>query len=238
MYSDHEGDSINTNFKNAEIQESFNAFFNTGIGRKYLAKYAAAGQTINGYTFKKDGKYHKKGIDLNFTDASLGTEGDNGLTTDNRGTLVDGRYKLKVIINSDLNDSEGAIIYKNALNSGQTGWKLNQAKNIYIADRAKTIIHETFIHVELFTQDYLDDGIPGNYSYTNGNYDHHSYVNRVAIYKRDISGTIIPLKNPNANNLFYYYGWYAHKAIQKWYGTGLTEDQMYNNFWSYPKNYK
>lgn len=240
LYIDPNGDSVAVNFSNHDIQNSFNAFFNTGVGRNYLAKYAAAGQTINGHTFKKDGKFHKKGIDLNFTDASLGT-GDwdeNGNTSNNRGNLVDGRLKLTITMNSDLNQSEAAQNYQQAIDNGLTGWQFNKAQNEYIVDRAKTIIHETFIHAELFAQDYLDDGNPKNYSYTNGIHDHHVYVNRAAMYQQETDGTITPLSNPNANDLFYYYGWYAQKAIHKWYGTGYTENQMYNHFWSYPKNHK
>jgi hypothetical protein len=85
----------------------------------------------------------------------------------------------------------------------------------------------------------MDDGNPKNYSYTNGVIDHHVYVHSAARYQKDVStGTIIPLNNPNANNMFYYYGWMAQKAIHKWYGTGLSEREMYNQFWSYPTDHK
>jgi hypothetical protein len=239
MYIDHKGDSVGTSFTNSEIQESFNAFFNTGVGKEYIGRYAAKGQTINGHKFKKDGKYHKKGIDLNFKDANLGSEAENGNTSNNRGNLVNGRLKIKITMNSSLNEAEGAKIYKKALEGGVTGWRLNHSHNLYIADRAKTIIHESFIHAELFAQDFMDDGNSKNYSYTKGIRDHHVYVNNIAHYQEDVSkGAIIPLNNPNANNMFYYYGWMAQKAIHKWYGTGLSEREVYNQFWSHPTDHK
>jgi len=80
---------------NSEQVKAFEAYMNTKTGRAEVAKYAKAGQTIAGHTFKSDGEYHKSGVDIAF-------KGDKGLdrymngSTD--GNIVNGRLKIDIAI--------------------------------------------------------------------------------------------------------------------------------------------
>ena len=71
---DLNGDSIRVSSSitdNKLLNNSFNDFASTKAGRRFLSKYAAAGQTIGGYTFKENGKFSSKGIDINYSAANL-----------------------------------------------------------------------------------------------------------------------------------------------------------------------
>ena len=73
---DLKGDSISVvdlylqdergNLVNSNQVKAFEFLISTKEGKALLANYAAKGQTIAGTTFNKDGKFHKKGIDISF----------------------------------------------------------------------------------------------------------------------------------------------------------------------------
>lgn len=52
------------NYVNQSLVDAFEFFAGSEEGRKFLADYAKKGQTIGGYTFKENGKYHNKKMDL------------------------------------------------------------------------------------------------------------------------------------------------------------------------------
>jgi len=54
------------NYVNQSLVDAFEFFAASDEGRKFLADYAKKGQTIGGYTFKENGKYHNKGGNLLF----------------------------------------------------------------------------------------------------------------------------------------------------------------------------
>ena len=54
------------NLVNSNQVKAFEFLISTKEGKALLANYAAKGQTIAGVTFNKDGKFHKKGIDISF----------------------------------------------------------------------------------------------------------------------------------------------------------------------------
>lgn len=58
-FSDYKG-----NLNTPHLVESWEFFASSKIGINFLKDFAKAGQTIAGHTYEKDGKYHKKGINL------------------------------------------------------------------------------------------------------------------------------------------------------------------------------
>lgn len=140
---DLNGDSIRVSSSitdNKLLNNSFNDFASTKAGRRFLSKYAAAGQTIGGHTFKENGKFSSKGIDINYSAANLsdGTRGETSTSIDN------GRGQIDISINS--NNVTGSSSFNRESFSKTT-----------------TLFHESFIHGDLFTRDYLDDKL-FNYS--------------------------------------------------------------------------
>lgn len=125
-YNDPLGDSIKKNLSGLSAGV-FTLFAHTKEGKKFLSQYAKKGQEIAGITFKKDGKFHKKGVDLNFISAPLSV-GSKGRT--HKDIDKNGRAQITVTLNSD---------------------------KIELADRFLTVFHESFIHVNLGTNDFLDN---------------------------------------------------------------------------------
>ena len=132
---DVNGDSLKVNLTDNNSKKAFNAFFGTKAGLKYLSQYAAKGQKINGYTFKENGKFHNKGVDLKFSDKNFGKGKSETQAITSGGDdekKVDGRLKLEVIINTTASGSD-------------------------IIDKLEAIAHETFLHVDEYAKDYSDD---------------------------------------------------------------------------------
>ena len=114
----------------------FNFFAKTKLGQKYLGKYAKAGQTIAGHTYKKDGEYHKKGIDLNveYGRSSFNPDNRGGYTNDKIIGNGEERYLLNIHINPmTVPSSDGS--------GGQLGL-------------LETLCHEFFIHAEQSASHY------------------------------------------------------------------------------------
>ena len=162
-YIDKNGDSIIISqafADNWETNHAFESFANTKQGQKQLGKYAAKGQTIAGHTYSKDGKYHKKGIDLGFNVEKAndsGHGGETGTNADKNTGDVSGRLRIDVTVNSDeIRNNGNEVININPDASPTSAAGAIQVKKM-VFDRAMTIFHETFIHAELFSQDYLDN---------------------------------------------------------------------------------
>ena len=135
-FIDVNGDSIGVNLLNSTSKKAFNAFFATNEGKAFIGQFAAKGQIINGYTFTADGQYHRKGIDLTYSDRNFGKGKEhNGAKTtggNKGGTIVDGRLKLGVSINTTAEESS-------------------------LIGKVTAITHESFLHVQEYSFDYSDN---------------------------------------------------------------------------------
>jgi RHS repeat-associated protein len=139
---DMNGDSVGVSksiTQNKDLNKAFNAFAATKAGLRFLAKYAAKGQTIGGHTFTKSGKYNDKGIDLNYGAANLANTHEGGETSASIG--ANGRAEINVTLNTQTREDVGIK---------------SSADDIF--DKASSFIHESFIHADLDTKDYLDNG--------------------------------------------------------------------------------
>ena len=146
---------------NKEQKEAFYLFAKTKEGIKELKKYAKAGQVIAGYTYKEDGIYHKKGVNLSI---------EGGELTDN---YRNGETEFK---KTDKGLKIGVRVSPNEISSGIIG-------------KVKTYAHEIFIHGYQYSEDFKDDGVLNSSYIKNNNlkqrtisYQQH-YMDKY-IYKR------------------------------------------------------
>jgi hypothetical protein len=133
-FIDINGDSLSISsdiYANKKLNPAMRAFFNTKAGIGFLSKYAKSGQTFYGHTFNEDGKYHKKGINLNYKAEPQGKYKGGDTGTDQYSNAIN------ITLNSDIDNS--ILRKENVFNS------------------VKTIFHESFIHAELDAQDFTDD---------------------------------------------------------------------------------
>jgi len=118
--------------------------------------------------------------------------GETGTNADKNTGEVDGRLRIDVTINSDelRQTTEGETIN---INPGASATSSEGAKQIskMIFERAKSLFHETFIHAELFAQDYVDNNrvdysnirsevkIPGYKSHWHHSHVYHNGMNQL-----------------------------------------------------------
>jgi len=137
------GDSINItelykknedgSYVNKSQVKALEEFASTKAGKKYLAKFASKGQKIAGIVFDKDGKYHKKSIDLNI-DADLTKVNDTRVGETSVGNNNNGkpdnnnRFQINISLGSD---------------------------SAY--DLLDTLTHEFFIHAVSYAEDIIDN---------------------------------------------------------------------------------
>ncbi|MDM1046599.1 hypothetical protein HX004_17355 [Myroides sp. 1354] len=150
------GNSIKENFVN---NQALNTFASTEEGKAFLSDYAKKGDVVGEHTFNKDGKYHSKGIDIVFESKDLGR--DVGGNTSS--SIQEGRAEILFTINSNpiVDSSDG-----NSYDTRNFSNKNDMVKAII--GRTVTIFHETFLHGDHSTKDYLDD-----YSFNKSNIDPH-----------------------------------------------------------------
>jgi hypothetical protein len=153
-FVDLHGDSVSVNQSITDdfvLNQAFSLFANSKAGRNFLANYASKGQTIAGHTFTKDGKYHKKGINLDYTTVKSSDSGDRGETSKaDNGTITVAVNSLQKVNSQDGNTYDWSKDYTTS----------NQAVNQMVGgilSRSMTFFHESFIHADLYTEDYLDD---------------------------------------------------------------------------------
>ena len=100
-------------------------------------------EQVAGHKYKKDGEYHKKGLNVNYEVKQLGG--------DRRGkTTTDGKNTITVAIDSDLKLTSQSDKLVDASTYSPT-------KKEAISSMVMTIFHETFLHGEMFAQDHLQD---------------------------------------------------------------------------------
>jgi RHS repeat-associated protein len=172
-YIDVNGDSIGVNqtiTNDFVLNKAFDLFANSTEGRKFLSNYAAKGQTIAGHTFSKNGKYHNKGINLEYT-----TFLDNRIGSDRGKTSKSENGTITVSVNSSQRvDAADGNVYDWGKKYPTSSMTANQM--IFgILSKNMTFFHESFIHVDLYTQDFLDDRL---FNYSNIPKHVIDYLNR------------------------------------------------------------
>lgn len=206
LFIDLHGDSVGVDksiTSNKQANKDFNNFANSKAGRKFLSQYAAKGQTIGGYTFKENGKYNNKGVDVNYTLGKL-SAGTQGQTFSNDGslpgTIAGDRLKETVVL--DYSQSP----------AGEKGNDLS-------LDITKVIFHESFIHVDLDTQDYLDDHLL-NGSNLNGS--------AKKLFDAGFNGRAQhrQAKQDSPNSLFFKEGYPALQTINQNLGTNYSNQRL------------
>ncbi|TRZ76102.1 MAG: RHS repeat-associated core domain-containing protein [Bacteroidetes bacterium] len=132
---DINGDSLAIDkkiFSNKALNEGFEIFANSKEGRAFLSQYAKKGQTLYGHTFTDDGKFDSKGINMAYTAINGRTE--SGKTE------------------HELTSSGATISVEMNINKAKDA----SAENIF--NIVETYSHESFIHGDLDTKDFLDNG--------------------------------------------------------------------------------
>ena len=243
-FNDKLGDSIISHFTGKAANEVMIALMKTRLGRKYVGNYAAKGQKVGGYTFKYDGKYHLKGVDIHLFDQSgIGHQGvtDDGSTDMQKysinlgpaGVQSNGRYRININLNTNLDVLEGGseLIASNRLGQFET----NPAKHIqiwnkYMIFKAQTFLHELLIHTELSAQNFMAGKNGGMQAREN---DHLTFGRRA--YKSvkwtvnsDGSYNVVLLKN-DFSTPYLYDGYNISKELHKMYHTGAKDSEIYNS---------
>jgi len=206
-FIDINGDSIGVNLYNKMSQKAFAAFIGTKEGRAFIGQFAAKGQKVNGVTFKKNGKYHKSGIDLVLSDRNFGelksatgavtTGGTNG-----GGKIVDGRLKLGVEINTS--SSRSSLI-----------------------DKVTTITHESFLHVSEFSKDFLDNG---KIDYSND--DFYSKTTNMAPASRHHT-MFHYKKGASSTHPFARQGLRVLESVNSKYHLGYSRKKLWGKLWNF-----
>mgnify|MGYP000461382408 CR=1 FL=1 len=134
-FIDVDGDSISMNFSSKASQNAFKEFFNTKVAKAFISNFAAKGQTLFGHKFTENGKYHSKGVDLNYKDSAFAKGRENtGAVTEggkNGGRVIGGRLKLSVNVNTNKKDAQFG--------------------------KLTTLVHESFLHVHEYVLDFSDN---------------------------------------------------------------------------------
>ena len=210
-YSDMLGDSIGLSSSissNGNLNKAFELFAQSKEGKSFLSQYAKKGQVIGGITFSKDGKYHQKGLNVNYVAKNLGTRNDS----DRANTDLDDKSKtITVTINS-------TFLSKDA----DSYWKETIGKTL-------TFFHESFIHVNLFTEDFFDNGkkdysnIPANIKEAAGQMRSHFQHYKVGY------------EQTNGNNLWPQQAFEAMKNINKSYTPAIykNDSDLWKTMWNY-----
>jgi RHS repeat-associated protein len=129
FFIDIKGDSIGVGTLSAEQNKAMEAFAKTKQGRNFLAQYAKKGQTVFGVTFNKQGKHDKAGINIGYRTNDQETKS----TTDVKENKQGG-------VDIQVNLSKKGFGFDNGTLS-----------------LVKSIVHESFIHADMGTKDWLDD---------------------------------------------------------------------------------
>ena len=246
MYSDKYGDSIKVEMGTDSGNKALEMFNNTGVGKEYLAKFAAAGQTVviggEEITFDKDGEYHLKGVDLVLSDKMTPTGqgyADDGTINPKKYGIHDDRLKINVNLSTKIGEGLRDLRYGGELLEAEekydkSSWRYKQAYNKFVAGRAETLTHDFFIHVESFILDFSQNGKLDR-SHQGGQNDHNYFRNSwlnndVKFYRTgsQYKPVIIILSH---TNLYMYEGFYVNKAIHKYLETGVEDKQIFDNMY-------
>jgi RHS repeat-associated protein len=191
------------------LNSSFNAFAATKAGRKFLSNYAAKGQTIGGHTYKKDGKYSKQGVDVNY-DAKSFDKNKGGETT--KSVDESGRAQINVSVNSNFYEKTTNGLVSEAF--GKVG----------------TLFHESFIHVDLNTKDFLDNK---KFDYSNIGADVKKAAGIPAHYQHYQVLMDFMKNGYNTGNLWPGAAFEGMKQLNDILKVFPTDQKMLNDMWDY-----
>ena len=205
-YIDVNGDSIGVNILKSTSQEAFDAFFATKEGKAFIGQFAAKGQSVNGHTFKADGKYHDQGIDLFYSDRDFG-EGEESTGAETTGgtkggTFVDGRLKLGVSMNTTTEETS-------------------------LIDRVNAITHESFLHVQEYSFDYSDNG--------KLDFSHDPFYDRTKNNSPNGRHHLMFHHKPNAstNHPLAAQGLRVLESVNSRNNLGYSRTQLWNKIWTF-----
>ena len=228
MFVDLLGDSIGVNFtkvgdKENYSERAFKAFIGTKEGYNYLSKFAAKGQTLYGITFKGDGEFHSKGIDLNYSNFSFTNEEVlSGAVYDKpRGEVFDrnegGRLKLDVKLNYFMKGSKMTDEFEKDYNDAIKSKNIQKMDNALLMQRVQTLTHETFIHVNLSVMRKL--GTPFK-EYSGMGYGTDHYTEHMNTQN-------------NVNTLFNTQGFNLLNGLNQKNKTGWNSDRVWKSMWNF-----
>jgi RHS repeat-associated protein len=243
-FNDKLGDSIISHFEGKAAQQVMMALMKTRLGRKYVGNYAAAGQTIGGHTFEKDGKYHKKGVDIHLFDQS--GVNHQGLTNDGSSSIAqyhvdlgpaglqsNGRYRININLNTDLSQLDGGreLDASNQKKQYETNPELHkQIWNKFMVFHAQTFLHELLIHTELSALDFIAGKTGGLQAREN---DHLAFGRRA--YK-SVKWTVntdgsykAVLLVRDFSTPYLYDSYNIAKELHKMYNTGAKDSEIYHS---------
>ncbi len=227
LYNDVLGDSVLNKFQGKLANQALKLFMKSNFGKEFIGRYAAKGQTIWGHTYSEDGVYHKKGIDLFFTDKKnvdkYGDATDQGTT---EYKIVDERLKISINLNSAFKNNHPDITALKESNDSRN-YDLNKEKHLEIwrkvvGQKVMVFTHELLIHGYIHTVDTLDGKMDNNVGGGKGGFKHHDYF-----------GNAISRKSINSNdvaNLFFTEGWKIYTGAHSYLKTGLSLEEMQRNF--------
>jgi len=225
-YIDVNGDSIGVDKSitcNENLNLAFKLFAGTKAGNRFLANYAAKGQSLYGHTFKKDGKYHTEGIDLNYKAYEMNSRGE----TDK--LIKDGRAVITLGINSSTEvASQDGNTYNMAFDPSRTTMQNanDMAKGIF--SRSMTFFHESFIHADLFTQDYRNDK---QFNYSNIFQEYKDWAQMFGTGTKDLQHYQV-LHN-GANNTWPGAAYGGIIEVNSNFGQFYTNGQLETMMWNY-----
>jgi hypothetical protein len=201
------GDSIglDNSFKeNKTKMKAMEEMLNSKEGKAFMANYTKKGQTICGVYFDENGKYHDKGINVIFFVDEVEGKSGGGKT---EHEALDKGLTLNV-----------------TLHKGK-GWHTNN----WCFNSIITLFHETFIHVDLDTKDYLDNkridnsNMPQDAKESAGGIDSH-YQHRYVLLENN--------KNMGTKNSYWPDQAYnAFRNISKKWNLGYSNEYIWKAMW-------
>jgi len=219
-FLDVNGDSIGVNKSitdNWALNYAFKLFATSKAGRAFLGQYAHKGQTLYGQTFDKSGKYDEAGLNLNYTSEKTEDSGDRG------GTIDDDKNTITITVNSyEKVDAQDDKTYDFTNSSSQTSGQTGNNMSRWIFSRSMTFFHESFIHGDLSSKDYIYDKKFNNSNiiYKPGGYEVHWQHSQV-LYN-------------NAGNTSWPGGAYnGIKEVNSTFGQFYTNGQLKTMMWNY-----
>ncbi len=238
-FNDQEGDSVGLEEsfqKDKSSMKAMEEMVKSKEGRDFLAKYAKAGQTIAGYTFKEDGKYHLKGINLTYRTVNAEKwEKDKNGNPINVGKSGGGDTKksYETVVNKINGEHVQKISQVNILVTLYTGkgWQTNN----YTFNRIITLFHESFIHVDLNTKDFLDDGWLNQSNMTTADKERASGIKNHYQHKHVMND--LESGKTNSTSLWPNQAYSVFKSIAKEWNLGYSDEYIWKSMWNFSGGY-
>ena len=207
LFIDIKGDSIGISKMSAEQTKAMEQFAKTKQGKNFLAQYAKKGQSIFGVTFNKQGKYDKQGVNISYATGDGSTGSETGAKKNTQGGV-------------DINVSVA-----------QEGFGFSN-KTLSLV---KAITHESFIHADLFTKDWLDNKKLDNSNISAWSKNTPGMTN-AHIHHLEISKIFYQNQN-NQTVLWPAQGLQVLKSVSANLGLNNTDNQQKSGMWNFNGSY-